>query len=153
VCNDEILEEFMAEIGTTLIAAFGGVAIACVTYSLTKMREREAELRKEKLEHYKDFVASLSGIVSGEYTPEDQRAFARACNKLNLVAPQSVVRALQDFQREIKISNAERSQERHDQLMSRLFYEMRKDLRITPKDEDVTFVLQLWASGVPPEKR
>lgn len=143
----------MAEIATTLIAAFGGVAIACVTYSLTKMREREAELRKEKLEHYKDFVASLSGIIRGEDTPESQRAFARACNKLNLVAPQSVVKAMQCYQHEIKVSNAERSDEEQYRLMSLLFYEMRKDLRITPKDKDARFVFELWSAGVPSEKR
>jgi len=77
-----------AEITTALIAASGAVVLAGASYWFTKKREREAELRKEKLEHYKDFVASLSGIVSGESTPEGQRAFSRACNKLNLVAPQ-----------------------------------------------------------------
>jgi hypothetical protein len=139
-----------AEIVTVLIATSGAVVLAGATYWFTKKREREAELRKEKLEHYKDFVASLSGIISGEATPEGQRAFARACNKLNLVAPQSVVKALQNFQQEIKVSNTERSNERHDKLMSQLFYEMRKDLRITPKDKDTSFVFGLWAAGVPP---
>ena len=141
----------MAKIVTTLIAAFGGITIACVTYWFTKMREREAELRKEKLEHYKDLVASLNGIIKGSVTPEGQRAFAHACNKLNLVAPQSVVRALQDYQRETNESNAERSIEMHNRVMSRLFSEMRKDLRITPKDKDATFVFELWSAGVPPQ--
>ena len=139
-----------AEIVTALIAASGAVVLAGATYWFTKKREREAELRKEKLEHYKDFVASLSGIISGESTPEGQRAFARACNKLNLVAPQAVVKALQDFQHEIKVSNSNRSNERHDRLMSKLFHEMRKDLQVTPKDKDSSFVFGLWASGEPP---
>ena len=137
-----------AEIVTALIAASGAVVLAGTTYWFTKKREREAELRKEKLEHYKDFVASLSGIISGEGTPEGQRAFARACNKLNLVAPQAVVKALQNFQQEIKVSNAQRSNGRHDKLMSQLFYEMRQDLQITPKDKDATFVFGLWSAGV-----
>ncbi len=141
-----------AEIVTALIAASGAVVLAGATYWFTKKRERDAELRKEKLEHYKDFVASLSGIISGEATPEGQRAFARACNKLNLVAPQAVVKALQDFQQEIKVSNTKRSNEQHDKLMSRLFYEMRKDLHVTPKDKDTTFVFGLWAAGVPPNE-
>ncbi|MFZ6672652.1 hypothetical protein [Undibacterium sp. Xuan67W] len=138
-----------AEIVTALIAASGTIVLTVATYWFTKKREREAELRKEKLEHYKDFVASLSGIVSGEGTPESQRTFARACNKLNLVAPQTVVKALQDFQQEIKISNSSRSDERHDQLMSKLFYEMRKDLQIMPKDKDPSFIFGLWSSGSP----
>src|SRR5471032_23725 len=90
----------------TLLAAFiamlGGAAVAALTailtYATTKRREREAEIRKEKLEHYKDFVAAMSGIISGEATDDGQRAFSRACNRLNLVAPHSVIVALQSFQ-------------------------------------------------------
>lgn len=141
-----------AEIVTALIAASGAVVLVVPTYWFTKKRERETELRKEKLEHYKDFVASLAGIISGESTPEDQRAFARACNKLNLIAPQAVIGTLQDFQQEIKVTNDNKSNEQHDKLMSRLFYEMRKDLQIRPKDEDTDFVFGLWAAGVSPEK-
>jgi len=138
-----------AEIVTALIAVSGAVILAGTTYWFTKKRERDAELRKEKLEHYKDFVASLSSIISGESTSEGQRSFARACNRLNLIAPQAVVKALQDFQQEIKVSNTKRSTERHDQFMSKLFYEMRKDLQVTPKDKDTSFVFGLWAAGVP----
>lgn len=141
-----------AEIATALIAASGAIVLAGTTYWFTKKREREAEIRKEKLEHYKDFVASLSGIISGEATNEGQRNFARACNKLNLVAPQAVVRALQNFQQEIKTSNQSRSTKRHDELMSKMFIEMRKDLGITPTDKDESFVFGLWSAGVPPNE-
>jgi hypothetical protein len=138
-----------AEIATAIIAASGGVVIAGATYWFTKMRELEAELRKEKLEHYKEFVVSLSGIISGESTPESQRAWSRACNKLNLVAPQPVLDALQAFQEESKASNPNRSRVRHDELMSKLFYEIRRDLRISPADDLSTFKVGLWASGQP----
>jgi hypothetical protein len=141
-----------AEITTALIAVSGAIALAGATYWFTKKRERDAELRKEKLEHYKDFVSSLSGVISGEGTPEGQRTFSRACNKLNLIAPQSVVQALQDFQQEIKVTNTLGSIEQHDRLMSRLFYEMRKDLQVTKKVEDPSFIFGLWSSGVPPER-
>ena len=137
-----------AEIFTAVIASSGAILLASVSYWFTKQRERDAELRREKLEHYKDFTASLSGIISGEGTADSQRAFARACNKLNLIAPQAVLRALQEFQQEIKIRNAEKSNERHDELMSRLFYAIRKDLGISPKDLESNFKVGLWASGV-----
>lgn len=140
-----------AEIFTALIAASGAVVLAGASYWFTKKRERDAELRKEKLEHYKDFVASLSGIISGESTREGQVAFSRACNKLNLVAPQAVLEALQVFQSEIKVTNHERNDERHNELMSKLFYEIRKDLEISPRDEETTFKVGLWASGVSPK--
>ena len=138
-----------ADIATALIAASGAVILAGATYWLTKQRERDAELRKEKLEHYKEFAVSLSGVIAGEATPDGQRAFALACNKLNLVAPQAVIEALQAFQQESKVSNPSPSRERHDKLMSALFYEMRKDLGISPKDNTETFQVGLWASGAP----
>jgi len=138
------------EMITTLITASGAFALAGASYWFTKQRERDAELRKEKLEHYKDFVSSLSGIISGEGTPDGQRTFSRACNKLNLVAPQAVIDALQLFQQQIKIGNDRRSNEQHDRLMSKLFYEIRRDLKITPRDRESTFRVGLWASGVPP---
>jgi hypothetical protein len=139
-----------ATVITALITALGTVLVAVATYWSTKKREREAELRKEKLEHYKDFVASLSGAISGEDTPDGQRAFARASNRLMLVAPQSVIEALQRFQQEIKASNTAKSAERHDELMSALFFQIRRDLGVSPADDERTFRVGLWASGVKP---
>jgi len=136
-----------ADFITTLVAAGGATAAAIMTYGLTKKREREADVRKERLAHYKDFVASLSGIIPGEDSPDGQKAFARACNNLNLVAPQRVIEALQAFQVEIKTSNANATQERHDHLLSRLLYEMRRDLGVWPKDDE-DFKVGIWASGV-----
>jgi hypothetical protein len=141
-----------AEVVTAIITASSAVALAGTSYWFTKKREREAELRKEKLEHYKEFVTSLGGVINGESTPDSQRAFSLSCNKLNLIAPQSVLLALQEFQNEIKVSNTEKSLERHDKLMSQLFYEMRKDLQVTPSDDQNSFKVGLWASGVSPSR-
>lgn len=135
------------EIITATIAASGAIVLAGASYWFTKQRERAAELRKEKLEHYKDFVASMSGVTTGETTIEGQRAFALACNKLNLIAPQAVLRALQAFQQEIKIINNKRSQETHDKLMSSVFLETRRDLGTATRDEDTEFLFGFWAPG------
>jgi hypothetical protein len=136
-----------ADFVTALVTIGGAVALAIVTYSLTKKREREADVRKERLAYYKDFVASLSGIVTDEDTPDGQKAFAKACNNLGLIAPQPVILTLQAFQHEIRASNTSPSRERHDQLLSRLLYEMRKDLGVWPKDNE-DFKVGIWASGV-----
>ena len=136
-----------ADFATALVTAGGAAVLAVITYGLTKKREREADLRKERLAHYKDFVASLSGIISGEDTPDGQKAFAKACNNLSLIAPQSVIQALQAFQSEIRMSNPNPSRERHDLLLSRLLYTMRKDLGVWPKDSE-DFQVGIWASGV-----
>ena len=59
-----------ADVVAALIAASGAIVVAGASYWFTKKRDREVDLRKEKLEHYKDFVASLSRFVSGEGTAE-----------------------------------------------------------------------------------
>ena len=139
-----------AELITSIVTASGAVGVAGASYWFTKKREREAELRKEKLAHYKDFVACLSGVIEGEYTSEGQREFSFACNKLNLVAPNAVIRALQEFQQEIKVTNENKCKEEHDRLLSALFYEIRKDLEMRPADKKKSFKVGLWASGQPP---
>lgn len=136
----------------SLVAVVGGITVAAltaiITYATTRRREREAEIRKEKLEHYKEFIASLSGIMSGEGTDEGQRDFARACNKLNLVAPHAVIVALQAFQNEIKQGNPNRTQARHDELMSALIHALRQDLGLNATGESDSLVFGLWAAGV-----
>ena len=141
--------DIFSPVVTGIAAILVAVVTAVITYGLTKKREREAELRKEKLEHYKEFASALSGIVSPDDTPEGHRQFAKASNKLNLIAPQDVIVALQDFRSEISRSNMNPSKEMHDKLMSRLFYEMRKDLNISPKDHLGTFAVGVWNSGQP----
>jgi hypothetical protein len=139
-----------ADVYSAIVAASGAVVLAGATYWFTKKRERDAEIRKEKLEHYKEFSLSLSGVVDGDATPEGHRAFAKASNKLNLIAPQSVLGALHAFQDEIRLTNKNPNRAKHDSLLSNLYYEMRRDLGISPKDNPQTFRVGLWASGQPP---
>ncbi len=138
-----------AGIVAALASAAGGLTIAGATYWFTKQRDREAELRKEKLGYYKEFTASLSGILGAEGTAEGQRRFAKACNDLNLVAARPVLETLQAFQDEIRVGNAAGSQDQHDHLLSALFSAIRRDLRIPPGDDEGSLRLRLWASGQP----
>jgi hypothetical protein len=137
-----------AEVVTASISAASALLVAVAGYYLTKKRERDAEWRKEKLGYYKTLVSSLSTILEGESSPEGQIAFAKSCNDLLLFAPQSVIVALQAFQDQIRESNVNKSRERHDQLLSKLLIEMRRDLGVKPQDDPTTFRVMLWASGV-----
>ncbi|MDH4275864.1 MAG: hypothetical protein OEW08_12580, partial [Gammaproteobacteria bacterium] len=126
----------------------GAIAVAGASYWFTKKRERESELRKEKLEHYKEFTFCLSGILRGESTSEGQRAYSLIRNKLNLVAPYSVIKALRAYSEATSRSNPNPATgELHDKLLSELFLEIRKDLKIHPKDDPKSFRIGLWASG------
>ncbi|MDU4004532.1 hypothetical protein [Pluralibacter gergoviae] len=132
------------EIVTAVMASSTALAVAVVGYWFTKKREREAELRKERLDHYKELVSSLSGILEGDNNLQGQKRFAVACNNLNLVAPVSVLKALQGFQDETKSSNPSRTLERHDQLLSLLLREMRRDLNVSAEGE-LMLTFRLWA--------
>lgn len=132
---------------TAIIALFGSLVAAVLTYWFTKRREREAEWRKEKLAHCKTFIETLSGIVEGDSSPEGHRAFANATNNLLLFAPQSVIAALNEFRFEIRISNTNRTQEKHDRLLAALLLSIRRDIGVSPEDEPETFKAILWASG------
>jgi hypothetical protein len=130
-----------------VIGLVGSVVAGAITYWSTKLREREAEWRKEKLSYYKAFVESMSGIVEGDATPEGHRQFARATNNLLLFAPQGVVAAVNEFRHEIRISNASRSAARHDELLAKMLLAIRSDIGVSPTDEPSSFKPTLWASG------
>ena len=131
-----------------LIGLFGTVLAAAAAYWSTKKREREAEWRKDKLAYYKAFVESLSGIVEGDATPEGHQLFARATNNLLLFAPQEVIASLNAFRDEIRVSNRDRSRERHDNLFTTLMLAIRRDVGVSPSDTASTFKPALWSSGV-----
>lgn len=136
-----------AAIIPAVIATLGGVA----SYLFTKKNEREAELRKEKLEHYKEFTASISRVVSGDRTAEAQQEYSHACNKLYLFAPQDVLEALQDFQDAMERrpeQSANATIVRQQQLLTALFIRIRRDLGVRPADDEDTFKVMLLAPRV-----
>jgi hypothetical protein len=139
-------------LATTVISAAGALLIAVAGYVFTKRAEREAEWRKEKLAYYKEFVSSLSGTIAGESTAEGQIRFSRACNDIVLFAPYRVIAALDRFWEEIRVSNASKSLERHDKLLSELFFQIRRDIGVRPRDDRASFRVQLRSSGVPTGK-
>ena len=140
-----------AAIPSALIALLGSVLAAVLTYWFTKRREREAEWRKEKLSHYMAFIESFSGIIEGDSSPEGHKSFAKATNNLLLFAPQTVITTLNEFRHEIRVSNMNRMQEKHDRLLASLLLAIRRDIGISPKDEPSTFKPVLWASGTDKE--
>ncbi len=137
---------------TTLIGLFSSLAVAVVTYWLTKLKERQAEWRKEKLAYYKAFIESMSGIIEGDATAEGHRQYAKATNNLLLFAPQSVITVLNAFRTETAMSNINRTREAHDKLLAEMLLAIRKDVGVSPNDDPRTFEPILWASGAGKEE-
>ncbi|MGD0094983.1 MAG: hypothetical protein ABSB60_00715 [Terracidiphilus sp.] len=135
----------------SVIAAASGVIVAAVSFLLTKKREREADWRKYKYEQYKEFVVSISGIVAGDSTPEGNRAFARACNTLHLIGSKGVLVALHAYQDEVAPSNPSHSATKESAMLSKLVWEVRKDIEIPGTRQSSDFSVQLWCSGTNPK--
>lgn len=134
-----------------IISAATSVLGAAVSFFFAMRKEREADWRKIKFEHYREFMAALSNIVGTDATPEAHLRYAQACNTVQLVASKQVIKALHDFRNETAVSNAARSQEKHDELLSALIRNIRTDLDISPATNPGDLSIRLWVSGVDQE--
>lgn len=74
--------------------------------------------------------------------------FAHAVNDLHLIGSAEVISALHAFTDEIAESNNEnRTRDRHDELWSKLVWNIRNDLGDPPTKAAAEFCARLWASG------
>ena len=78
---------------SAVIAGAVSETVTVVGYVLTKLKERETDWRKIKLDLYRAYVLALSGVVRWDRTAEDQAKYADALNILMLVASADVLRA------------------------------------------------------------
>lgn len=138
-----------SQILTATIGLLSSVIVAIFGYLFNKKRERDNEIRKEKLGYYKEFISSFNGILNETNSNEGQANFSKSSNNLNLIASIPVIKALQAFQDEIKVSNVNRNLDEHDNKLTNLLYEIRKDLGL--KDSDSLgrerLIFRLWAPG------
>jgi len=137
-----------ASVWVAIVSAVAGLLTAAFTYAVTKQREREADWRKLKLEMYREFTTAMAGMAEGDATDEIKKRFNIASNSLHLIASKSAVDALEAFRFEISAGNQNRSAEAHDKLLSRLFWEIRRDLGEVPTENPADFRMRLYTSGV-----
>ena len=124
---------------TALVSAVSALIVAGVgaglTYVFTKRREQEIEWRKLKLEHYRAYLTALSGVVSSRSTSENQISYADAVNTLQLVAPETVVAALYNYQDAIRFNNTAASVDSHNAALTDLLKMMRTDVHPSLADK------------------
>jgi hypothetical protein len=130
---------------TSIVSAYGVVAL---THFYGRKRDHEADWRKMKLDHYKEYAGALSGIVHNGKDEAAQRRYADACNRLDLVAPPGVLIALYAFLDETSVRNRNRSDVKYESLLSDLFRKMRQDCHPSPPNDPVDFSFR--TINVPP---
>ena len=132
---------------TTILVAVISTAtaliIAAMSYGFSKRQEREAEWRKLKLDHYREFIAAFSGSLGSRLTKASHERRADAVNLMTLVAPPAVLRALSDLEDAVRKCNPGKvEQEKYDRLLGTLLREMRRDVHPeSPDDRGITFEL------------
>lgn len=134
-----------------IITAGAGLIASALTFFLTKMKEREADWRTQKLEHYKAFMVALNAIVGPPAPEPDKVRFANAANNLFLVGSKDVLIALRDFLDVTAESRGAAELDRHDELLTCLLIAIRKDIGIksAPLPDDYEF--RLWSGRTRPE--
>jgi len=129
------------------VAIISACAVAfvapAISYYLTKRKERDAEWQRFKFELYKEFVESAGGAAAVNPSPEDLARFTAACNTLHLAASKGALDALHDFQDDLMSRGGQRQHE----LLSRLAWELRKDLRIARNPSVEQFKMKIWTPG------
>lgn len=130
--------------------ALGTVTLAqALTHFLGRKRDHEADWRKMKLEHYKEYVAALSGTVHHGHDDAVQRRYSDAANSLALVAPTNVLIALYALLEETSSRNQNQTLAKYESLLSNLMRSMREDCHPRPPNDGPGFVFR--TINVPPD--
>jgi hypothetical protein len=127
------------------ISSVTAIAVAAFTYYTTKQREREAEWRREKLAHYKDYFAALAETI-GENVSDDARArYCVAFNTVGLFASQNVISCLHSYQEITRLPYHQIDVAEHDRRLTNLVLAVRGDLKLQPEDDPGTFSFHMIA--------
>jgi len=127
------------------ISSMTAIIVAALSYYTTKQREREAEWRKEKLAHYKDYFAALAETI-GPHVADDARArYCIAFNTVGLFASQDVIKSLHAYQEVTRLPYTEVPIAEHDKRLTTLVLAVRRDLKLRPDDDVGTFSFHMIA--------
>lgn len=128
-----------------VISAAAALLASALTFYLTKQKEREAEWRKQKLDHYKEFMAALNGIAAKEAKIEDRIRFAEAANNLWLIGAPKLLVALRAYLLESAKPPNRRDYTEHDRTLTALIVEVRKDIGLSSSSPLPDFIL--WSTN------
>ena len=119
-----------------IISASASLLVAALTFYLTKRHQTRADWKREKLEHYRKLLVSLSDLaVDGKNKDKANQDFSEYSNTICLVASQEVIHKLMLLHNEIKQSNVKRNWDIEVKLVNDLMIEIRKDIGLTKKDD------------------
>ncbi|MCL5030818.1 MAG: hypothetical protein M1480_17550 [Bacteroidetes bacterium] len=92
-----------------IISASASILVASFTFYFTKRHQTKSVWKKEKLEHYRKLLVSLSDLaVDGKDKEKANQEFSEYSNTICLVASQDVIHRLMVLHDAIKLSREAR---------------------------------------------
>ncbi|MFA6428358.1 MAG: hypothetical protein WCW02_02325 [Candidatus Buchananbacteria bacterium] len=135
------------EIVVVIISTFGSLVVAAFGFFLTKRYEIKTEWRKRKISYYENLFIALSDLaIDGTDKEDANQRFSKAFNSIALIASQDVIKALLGFHDYVKFSNNQKNPGRHDELLTKLVIEVRKDIGLVNSDNIDSFKFHLIGS-------
>jgi hypothetical protein len=122
--HDDISVKFRP-MDTAIIVAVLSFFGSAVLFFLTKSQERRVEWRKQKLEHYKEFMTAANELLKDPRSPTAATRFASAGNNIHLVGSPAVLVSLSSYMDSIAATDG---RDRHDELLTDLLRDIRYDM-------------------------
>jgi hypothetical protein len=135
---------------TALVSGAVALGVVVLSHYFGRKRDHEADWRKMKLEHYKEYLLALSRVVGRDSDATAQRRYADAANSLTLVAPSNLLIALHAFQDEIGEANKHHDPLRAESLLNVLMRNMREDCHPQAPKDSQEFLFRIL--DIPPDK-
>ena len=127
-----------------IISACASILVASFTFYFTRRYQTKAEWKKEKLEHYRKLLVSLSDLaVDGKDKDKANQEFSEFSNTICLVASQDVIHKLMTLHDAIKLPSEKRDFDSEAKFINELMVAIRKDIGLTKKDNIEKFNFHL----------
>lgn len=118
---------------TPIIVAIIAATASAITFLLTRMKERESEWRKRRVEQYKELVTAMSEVVADKSDASRAR-LALAANHIGIFASPAVLRQLTRLLEAV----AQGQMEQHDPILTELMHAIREDLKVPGSNHVLT---------------
>jgi hypothetical protein len=125
---------------TALVSGAVALGMVALTHYYGRRRDHEADWRKMKLEHYKEYVAAFFEATRPGSNMTARQRYEAAANNLNLVASSKVLIAHYDFQEEVERENQTHEFLKVDSLLNTLMRVMREDCHPKPLRDPKGFI-------------
>lgn len=114
------------EIYISVFGALTAISVSIIGAWLANKNSIILQTRKLKEEHYVAYIEALHKLASNNDSQQSNKEYTFNRDKLFIVASENVITKMLDFEKE----GVGKSSEVHDQYLTELIKEIRKDLKI-----------------------